>query len=104
MEALGWIGYARDETGPIDECINAYEQVVNLSIELSDEATRSITEARIGMAYWKVGKVEKAGPHFKEALEIAEKIGDPYYLGLAQGDMGHYYMDKPDRLMYIKTH
>jgi tetratricopeptide (TPR) repeat protein len=97
MEAWGWIGYALDEIGPVDKCIDAYERAIEISQKLSDVATESITEARLGMIYWKTGQADTAGPHFMRATDLATIIGDPYYMGLALGDLGHYYMDKSNR-------
>jgi tetratricopeptide (TPR) repeat protein len=96
MEAWGWIGYALDETGPVGDCLEAYERAIALSRELEELPSESITQARLGMILWKTGEFEASRPHFETAVELAEKIGDPYYLGLAQGDLGHYFMDKED--------
>lgn len=94
MEAASWIGYALDDSGPTKECLSSYRRALRLSKKLGDDGATCITEARLGMHHWKIGDVESARPHFERALEVALRLEDPYCLGLARGDMGHYFIDK----------
>ena len=97
MEALNLLGYAYDDIGPFEKAEAAYKKAISISEELNKKVEICIGEVRLGMLYWKVEQFENAGPHFKKALLLATELNDPYYLGMAQGDMGHYYLDKPNR-------
>ena len=95
VDAWSWIGYALDDSGPAQECVHAYRMAIELTVELGDERARCLNEARLGMILWKTGDVEEARGHFGHAYRLALRFDDPYMLGLAEGDTGHYFMDRP---------
>ena len=96
MEAWSRLGVGLSQVGPVEECIRVYNEALRLSGEFEDVAMTSICEARVGMVLWKVARTEEARPYFERAYELAVNVGEPYLVGLTEGDMGHYYMDKPD--------
>jgi tetratricopeptide (TPR) repeat protein len=97
MEGWGWIGYALDESGPWEGAVAAYGEAVARARKLGDAAAEAVTESRTGMTYWKIGQVDRAREHFQRGVDLSKQVGDPYYMGLSLGDLGHYYMDRPNR-------
>ena len=93
VEALATIGSALDETGPADESLVAYEAANEIAVRLGDSRTQALVQARIGMLLWKLGRPDEAGKHFVDARALVPS-DDPYLLGLVQGDLGHWYMDR----------
>jgi tetratricopeptide (TPR) repeat protein len=96
LEAFGLLGFIYSQVGSVAKALEAYAQALELSKELKNLGLEALTESRIGLVLWVSGDVVSARPHFQRGFDLARKVRDPYLVGLATGNFGHYYQDKPD--------
>jgi len=85
-----------DRWGEVITLIELYSGVLpkdhfSDNILLSDKQTQSSVLGNLGIAYYRLGQVEKAIQYYEQALDIDKEIGDRRNEGNALGNLGDAY-------------
>ncbi|MDQ1353002.1 MAG: hypothetical protein QG657_3308 [Acidobacteriota bacterium] len=80
--------------GAYDKALEKFQEVKNVSEEIGDIKSVSITLHNIGMIYQYKGDYDAALTQYQKSLEIKEKIGDIAGMTILMGQMGNLFFDQ----------
>ncbi len=76
-----------------DESIDLFNQAAEINKAMGREGSAARNLANIATVYSITKKYEKSKPYFKEVIDIAERIDDPFLEAFSLGNLGMNYVE-----------